>query len=323
MIKKTGALALAAALLAGCEPEPRYPGAYQGVVELDERLLGFEVGGRLLGVAARRGADVEADAVLAVLDDTLAQTATRGRQAEAAAAEARAALVGAGSRVEEIRALEAQVRAAVANEALLRKNLARDRALALQRALPQAVADETEARARSAAAELQALAQRLREARAGARSQELEGARAQATAAGAAARLEAQRTERYQLRALHAGTVLDVHAEPGEVVAAGAPVVTVADATRPYVDVFVPQDELGGLDVGDRALIHVDALAAPLAGAVEDIARRTEFTPRFVFSERERRTLVVRVRIRVDDRGRALHAGVPAFVAIDRGGPAR
>lgn len=323
MINKPRTLALIAALVGACAPEARHPGTYQGVVELDERLLGFEVGGRLASVSARRGAEVEAGAVLAALDDTLAQTAARGRQAEAAAAAARAALVGAGSRVEDIRALEAQVRAAAANEALLQKNLARDRTLVEHGALPQAVADETLARARTAEAEHQALQQRLREARAGARSQELEGARAQADAAAAAARLEAQRVERHRLRAQDAGTVLEVHAEPGEVVAAGAPVVTVADATRPYVDVFVPQDELAGLDVGDPAAIHVDALAAPLPGAVESIGRRTEFTPRYVFSERERATLVVRVRIRVDDRGRALHAGVPAFAAIERGGPAR
>jgi hypothetical protein len=49
---------------------------------------------------------------------------------------------------------------------------------------------------------------------------------------------------------------------------------------------------------------------------VEDIARRTEFTPKFLFSERERPNLVVRVKIRVEDPGERLHAGVPAFVVI-------
>jgi HlyD family secretion protein len=111
-----------------------------------------------------------------------------------------------------------------------------------------------------------------------------------------------------------------VHVESGEVVGAGAPVVTVADVTRPYTDVFIPHDQLAGIDVGDRAMIQVDSLALPVPGVVEYISRRTEFTPRYVFSERERAALSVRVRIRVDDRARLLHAGVPAFVTIDRGG---
>src|SRR5690606_26570764 len=126
------------------------------------------------------------------------------------------------------------------------------------------------------------------------------GAHAQAAAADVAARLEAERAARYQLRALADGTVLEVHVDPGEVIAAGAPVVTVADVTRPYTDVFVPQDELAGIDVGDPAVVQVDSLVLPVPGVVEDISRRTEFTPRYVFSERERAALSVRVRIRIE-----------------------
>jgi hypothetical protein len=53
-----------------------------------------------------------------------------------------------------------------------------------------------------------------------------------------------------------------------------------------------------------------------LPGAVEWISPRTEFTPRFLFSDRERPNLVVRVRVRIDDPERRLHAGVPAFAEI-------
>jgi hypothetical protein len=37
-----------------------------------------------------------------------------------------------------------------------------------------------------------------------------------------------------------------------------------------------------------------------------------------LFSERERPNLVVRVRVRIEDPKRLLHAGVPVFVTIDR-----
>ena len=77
---------------------------------------------------------------------------------------------------------------------------------------------------------------------------------------------------------------------------------------------------LGGIDVGDRTVVQVDSLQLPLWGVVEHIERRTEFTPRYLYSERERATLVVRVRIRIDDRAHLLHAGVPAFARIARGG---
>ena len=322
MIKNTpGVVALATCLaaLAACQPDERYPGAFQGVIELDERLLGFEVGGRLTDVTVERGDRVTAGELLATLDDTLARTAVAGREAEATAAQARADLVRAGSRVEDIRVVQAQLRAAEATDALAQKNLARDRRLVEQGALTQSVLDESETRSRTAMAQVQTLRQQLRELRAGARSQEVTGAHAQATAADIAARLEGERAARYQLRAVTPGTVLEVHADPGEVVGPGAPVLTVADVTRPYADVFVPANDLAGLDVGDHAAVQVDSLALPVPGVVETIGRRTEFTPRYVFSERERAALSVRVRIRIDDRGRLLHAGVPAFVTIARG----
>jgi hypothetical protein len=51
---------------------------------------------------------------------------------------------------------------------------------------------------------------------------------------------------------------------------------------------------------------------------VEHISRTTEFTPRYLFSERERPNLVIRVRLRIEDPERRLHAGVPAFAKIER-----
>ena len=57
--------------------------------------------------------------------------------------------------------------------------------------------------------------------------------------------------------------------------------------------------------------------AAPVSGEIEYISPKTEFTPRFLFSDRERPNLVIRVRVRIKDPERALHAGVPAFVRFD------
>lgn len=305
----------------GCGSATGPPGL-QGVVELDERILSFEVPGRLTSVAAVRGARVTASDVLATLDDTQARASIAVREAEVVAAEEHAKLVGASGRLEEIRAHEAQVRAAEANEHLAAKRRAEDRRLVARGAVAHAVLDESEARAATATAEREALQERLRELRIGGRSEEVARAQAQAAAAVGLAALEADRGARYQLRPLHAGEILDVHVEPGEVVAAGTPVVTIGDTTHPYVDVFVPQEDIAGVRVGAPAEVRVDSLAQAFAGVVEHVARRTEFTPRFLFSKSERSNLVVRTRVRVEDPDRLLHAGVPSRVTIDRGNTA-
>jgi len=305
--------------ISGCQPKQRYPGAYEGIVEFDERVLGFEVGGRVLQVDVDRGDSVKANAVVASLDDSLELTARASRQAEANAAAAQVSLLKAGSRPEEIRSVAAQVRAARASEALLAKNAKREQGLLAKGVSTQSAVDEIEARLSEATAQRQSLEHRLQLLRHGARKQEIEGAEAKATAADKGVALENERIRRYKLRTLAAGTVLEVHAKKGEVVAPGAPVVTVADTHHPYADVFIPEGKLDGIHVGDKAVVHVDSLPGTLGGHVEDIARRTEFTPRFLFSERERPNLVVRVRVRIDDPQQRLHGGIPAFVDIARG----
>jgi HlyD family secretion protein len=167
--------------------------------------------------------------------------------------------------------------------------------------------------------ERESLEAQLASLKRGARREERDTASVRAEAAEASVTLEDERLERTLLRAPIEGRVLDRHIELGEVVSAGAPVVTLADTRRPYADVFVPQAELSGIELGARAELSVDAERAPFVGRVEHVSRRTEFTPRYLFSERERPNLVVRVRVRIDDPGERLHAGVPAFVAIRRG----
>jgi HlyD family secretion protein len=93
---------------------------------------------------------------------------------------------------------------------------------------------------------------------------------------------------------------------------------TLADLAHPYVDVFVPQQRIAGIQVGQRAQVRVDGLDKPVEGLVERIATKVEFTPRYLYSEKERSTLMIRVRVRVADRERVLHAGVPSFVTIER-----
>jgi HlyD family secretion protein len=291
---------------------------YQGTIELEERVLGFEAAGRVQAVEVARGQVVEAGHVLARLDPSLEELAAAARAAEAAAAVAQVALVREGPRDDDIRAIAARVRAAQAAENLLRRDLERERRLLGRGATPQAVVTDLEGRLEAAVAERQSLEHQLRGLREGARAPEIASAEARARAAQITHEIEQKRLERYVLRAHEAGTVLDVHAEPGEVVAAGTPVVSMADRTRPFADVFVPQAELGGIDVGDAAAVRVDAYPQAFAGTVERIAPTTEFTPRFLFSERERPNLVVRVRVRIEDHAGALHAGVPAFVTIER-----
>jgi HlyD family secretion protein len=309
-----------AAAFQGCRAAPAATEAsLQGVVELEETTVGFELPGRLTELLVKEGDAIEAGALLARIDDGLEKSSRDAQASQVAVARQQASAVKAGARGEELRSLSARVDAAKATEALLQKQVARERTLVEKGAIAPAALDDLEGQLARSSAERDALEHNLKLLRQGARQEDVSVAEARADAATAALEMNDARLERHELRAPIRGTVLDVNFERGEVVGAAAPVVTLADVQRPYVDVFVPEAEIARVSVGQAAKVKVDALSAELGGRVEHIARRTEFTPRYLFSQKERATLVVRVRVRIDDPQERLRAGVPAFVRLSGG----
>jgi multidrug resistance efflux pump len=301
----------------GCARGNRGGRDYQGVVELHERVLSFEVQGRVKSLKVRRGERVEAGQVLAVLDDSLELPQREAKAAEARATDAQLDLLKAGARGEEIRQAEAQVRAAKAAEETAHDAFERTRKLHAEGTLPPARLEEAKGQYQRSQAERQAAEERLLQLRAGARSQEVRAAIARSSQAHAALDAAEARLARFVLRAEAPGAILDTHVEPSEVVQLGTPVVTLGETRRPYIDVFVPQPDLAAIGPGAPARVRVDAYPGEsFAGAVEMVGRTLEFTPRYIFSEKERPNLVVRVRIDVEDPQEKLHAGVPAFAQI-------
>lgn len=305
-------------MLLACSAERKMPPGYQGIIEHDDRHLGFQVGGRLEEVRFERGEVIERGALIAILDDSAELPILRAREADLARARAQAALVYAGPRVEEVRSTVAELDGARAALRDAKSQLDRNRNLPEEAATARSLVSDLEAAYAQSNAQVRMLQQRLKQLRAGSRPEELAAADAAVRAAEAAVAAEEERLALYSLFANERVTLLDLPVRAGEVLAAGATTVTVADTTHPYVDVFVPQQRLSGLTVRRPARVRVDAEAGVFQGEIEHIAPTTEFTPRFLFSERERPNLVVRVRVRIEDPDERLHAGVPAFVTFDK-----
>jgi HlyD family secretion protein len=260
MIKNHRALwlVLCAVTVAGCQhAQASRSVALQGVVEFDDRALGFELPGRVATMAVERGATVAAGQVIATLDEGLERPVRDARAADVAAARAQLRLLEAGARREDVRGVEAQLTAARATEAVLQRGLARAQRLAAEGALPTAGLDDLEAQRARARGDRGALEERLAGLRRGARSQEVAAARARVEAAEAALAAEEARLSRYTLRAPSGGVVLERYVEAGEVAGAGVPVVTVADAAHPYVEVFVPQATVAAVTLGGAATVRV------------------------------------------------------------------
>jgi HlyD family secretion protein len=316
MKKNVGALLVLAS--GACHKSPGTPPGYQGVIEFDERTISFEVAGRVLAVPVHKGDVVKAGDVVAQLDDTLERLAKDTRTSEVQVATTDLQLLQAGTRKEDIASIAAQIAAAKASEALLEKNLERAQKLVATNSLPQAELDRAASDLDRERGERRSLEAKLTAMQRGARPEELARAQARVQSNATAVALEDERVARHVVKSLESGVVLDVHVKDGELAAAGTPVATLADVEHPYVDVFVPEGSLEGVRVGASAAVRTDAVKEPQPARVEWVSPKTEFTPRFLFSERERPNLVIRVRLRIEDPGHRLHAGVPAFATLER-----
>jgi len=102
------------------------------------------------------------------------------------------------------------------------------------------------------------------------------------------------------IRAPFAGVISVRHREPGEAVQPGAPVLTLMNPDDRWVRIFIREDQVGLLSLGQAATLTGDARAGTeYGGRVVFIADEAEFTPRNVQTTEERVKLVYRVKVQI------------------------
>jgi HlyD family secretion protein len=292
-----------------------------GTVEATDAQLGFKVAGRIDSIAVREGDPVLAGAELARLDAV--EMAARRAQAEAQVAAARAALAELehGFRPEEV----SQARAAHAAAGERRSDAERDRArsekLFAAGAVSREALDKSILAAEVAKREAERAAEQLRLMEAGPRPERIAAARAQLAETEARLRAAEADIADLSLRSAFDGVVTVRHREPGEVVAPGAPVLTVMNPEDRWVRIFVREDRIGAVHLGQAATITADTYPdRTYTGDVVFIASEAEFTPKSVQTSEERVKLVYALKVRITgDPARELKPGVPADVRLAAG----
>jgi HlyD family secretion protein len=117
------------------------------------------------------------------------------------------------------------------------------------------------------------------------------------------------------------GVVVDVAARPGEVAAAGAALLTVADLSEVRLVVYLPETHVGQVRVGQPVRVTVDSFPGrAFEGRVIHVADRAEFTPRNVATQEERVNLVFAVEVSLPNPDGALKPGMPADAVLGGGG---
>ncbi len=94
------------------------------------------------------------------------------------------------------------------------------------------------------------------------------------------------------------GTVLSVYHQPGEWVAPGVKLLTLADIQNIWTYIYVPQPEIANLKVGMLLTGHLPELSGrEFEGKIVKINSEAEFTPKNVQTRAERTRLVFGVKV--------------------------
>lgn len=125
------------------------------------------------------------------------------------------------------------------------------------------------------------------------------------------------------IRASFDGIITVRHREPGEIVGAGAPVLTVMNPDDRWVRIYIPENHIGAVRLGQKTTITTDTWPGKqYTGTVTYIATQAEFTPKNVQTAEERVKLVYAVKVRItDDAKFELKPGMPADVRLEAPAP--
>jgi HlyD family secretion protein len=269
------------------------PAGWQGYADADYVAVGPTQAGLLTRLFVQRGDAVAKGAPLFDQDD-IDDKAARD-QAAATLAQAKATLknLQTESRETEIAQAEANLADMRATRDRIAQDLTRNTRLMQAGATPQQTVQQGQQQLASAVAQVKAAEAKLAEDRSPI-GREYEIAAQQAVVhEQQAALVQAQwRLDQRHVAAPAAGRIADTMAEPGEMLAAGTPVVSLLPPENIFVRFFVPETDLARIHIGERMAIVCDSCAKDLVAHVSFIAPQPEYTPPVIFSEDTRSKLV-------------------------------
>src|SRR3989304_3231474 len=232
--------------------------AASGTGEATEAQLGFQAPGRIEEITVHEGESVKAGAELSHLDR--AETEARREQAVAQVAAAHAFLeeLERGFRTEEVAQGRAQLAAATERLNDARRDLDRTQQLFEGGAVSREAYDKALVAFDVAKSQYEQAQEQMRILETGPRREKIAAQRAQLAQAEAAVRPMDAILSNMTIRSPFHGSVTGRHREPGEIVQAGSPVVTVRNPNDRWVRIYVPETRIGAVRIGQSAIITPD-----------------------------------------------------------------
>ena len=312
-------LAIIAAVIFGALRGPRDKDIMElsGNVEVTQPNVGFKIPGRIVELVVDEGGVVKRGDLMAKLDDRELVSLVAQGKAQVLEAQTRLSELIKGSRTQEVEQAKALVNAREADMIRNRKEFDRASRLLPEGAISTSHYDAVKSAYDSSTALHKSALEQLSLVREGPRKEDIEMARHRLEQATAALAISEEKLRDCTLYAPIDGIILKKNVELGEIVQAGVPAFTVGDLKRPWIKVYVKEDKIALVKLGQKAKISVDSYKdKTFSGEVTYISSDAEFTPKTVQTKEERVKLVYGVKVQVRNDNMDLKPGMPADVRI-------
>jgi len=284
-----------------------------GNIEAIEVDVGFKISGRIVSRLFQEGDWIDVGKVLAKLDDEDILNRLEVARATLVSAQARLSKLLAGSRPEEIRQAEAAVNQAKSDLENKKAHYERMKPLFERGVVPKDTVDSAEAAFEMAKASFEGARENYLLVKEGPRKEDIDDARAQVEQARATVKLNETQLSYTTLYSPITGVVLVRSGEVGEVVNPGTSIVTMADIENVWLKAYIPETDLSKVKWDQEAIVTTDLRPKKeYRGRVSFISSQAEFTPKQIQTEKERVTLVYRIKIDIINKDRELKPGMPA-----------
>jgi HlyD family secretion protein len=288
-----------------------------GTIEATDVNVAAKVPGQILALYVDEGANVDSGSLIALQDHSALDIQLREAEAAVSAARAQSAETRAGARIEDIRQANDAANAARSNRELATSELERIRNLVKGDAATKEQLDQAEnkfflaqnqlGQAEDNAKKIEHLARPEEISASNARVQQLEATRD---------RVRKTIDDSYIISPV-AGIVTHKVIEQGELAGIGATVATVANLSKVYLMIYVTEEELPHIRLGEKVSVKVDGLPNKVfTGSVTYISPEAEFTPKNIQTKDDRTKLVFGVKVEIPNPNGALKKGLPADALI-------
>lgn len=291
--------------------------AVSGNVEVTEVNMGFKLPGRIVELFVDEGQRVKKGDRLAALDTSeLEEIVSQGR-AYLGEMLVRREDLRKGARIQEIEEAAENAKAADAEYEKAQRDYERAERLYRKSVIPASQYDAAKALYDAREAHVKAAREHLSMIKEGPRKDEIRAADNRVEQARAALAAAETRLGDAVIYAPGAGVILKKYAEAGETIAQGIPVFDLGDLENPWVKVYVKEDKLGLVRLGQKARITVDSYPGKVyEGTVTFISSEAEFTPKNIQTQEERVKLVFGIKVGLKNVNDELKPGMPADVKI-------